>query len=132
VFTEATCCKDFKASGLVPLDAQVVLIALKYGCVPTETSKLRNTHEFGSQSNLIRESFTRSPVTASSSVSQLVKGAEHMLHQAVLLAARNTELEEQSAVMTKRKTRNLNASGSSMVVLWIMVRQQPRWPQRPL
>jgi hypothetical protein len=28
-----------------------------------------------------------------------------MLHQAVLLAARNTELEEQLAVMTKRKTR---------------------------
>jgi hypothetical protein len=28
-----------------------------------------------------------------------------MLHQAVLLAARITELEEQSAVITKRKTR---------------------------
>jgi hypothetical protein len=28
-----------------------------------------------------------------------------MLHQAVLLAARNTELKEQLAVMTKRKTR---------------------------
>jgi hypothetical protein len=28
-----------------------------------------------------------------------------MLHQAVLLAARNTELEEQLAVMTKRKSR---------------------------
>jgi hypothetical protein len=28
-----------------------------------------------------------------------------MLHQAVLLAARNTELEEQLAVITKRKTR---------------------------
>jgi hypothetical protein len=104
VFTDATCCKDFEASGLVPLDAQVVLIALKFGCVPTETSRLRNTHEFGSQSKLIRESFTRSPVTASSSFSQLVKGAEHML-QAVLLAARNTELEEQLAVMAKRKTR---------------------------
>jgi hypothetical protein len=28
-----------------------------------------------------------------------------MLHQAVLLAARNTELEEQLAVMTKRNLR---------------------------
>jgi hypothetical protein len=28
-----------------------------------------------------------------------------MLHQAVLLAAQNTELEEQLTVMTKRKTR---------------------------
>jgi hypothetical protein len=105
VFTEATCCKDFEASGLVPLHAQVVLIALKYGCVPTETSKLRNTHGFETQSKLIRESCTRSPVTASSRFSQLVKGAEHMLHQAVLLAARNTELEERLAVLTKRKTR---------------------------
>jgi hypothetical protein len=34
-----------------------------------------------------------------------VKGAELMLHQNVLLAARNKELEEQLAVMTKRKTR---------------------------
>jgi hypothetical protein len=34
-----------------------------------------------------------------------VKGAELMLHQAALLPARNNELEEQLAVMTKRKTR---------------------------
>jgi hypothetical protein len=42
---------------------------------------------------------------ASSSFSQLITGAEHMLHQAGLLAAQNTELEEQLAVITKRKTR---------------------------
>jgi hypothetical protein len=34
-----------------------------------------------------------------------VKGAELMLHQNALLAARNKELEEQLAVITKRKTR---------------------------
>jgi hypothetical protein len=34
-----------------------------------------------------------------------VKGAELMLHQNALLTARNNKLEEQLAVMTKRKTR---------------------------
>jgi hypothetical protein len=34
-----------------------------------------------------------------------VKGAELMLHQNALLAARNHELEEQLAVITKRKSR---------------------------
>jgi hypothetical protein len=53
----------------------------------------------------VSESFTRSPVAAQAGFSQLVKGAELMLHQNALLAARNTELEEQLAVMTKRKGR---------------------------
>jgi protein-disulfide isomerase-like protein with CxxC motif len=35
--------------------------------------------------------------------SQLVKGAKLMLHQNALLAAQNTKLEEQLAIMTKRK-----------------------------
>jgi hypothetical protein len=47
-------------------------IALKYGCVPHhyvqetpwQSKTPSNTHEFGSRSKLIRESFTRSPVTA--------------------------------------------------------------------
>jgi hypothetical protein len=34
-----------------------------------------------------------------------MKGAELMLHQNALLAARNNKLEEQFAVMTKRKMR---------------------------
>jgi hypothetical protein len=59
----------------------------------------------GSQSKLVRESFTQSPVTAQTGFSQLVKGAELMLHQNALLAARNHELEEQLAVTTKQKSR---------------------------
>jgi hypothetical protein len=64
-----------------------------------------NTHEFGSQSKLVRESFTRLPVTAQAGLSQPIKGGELMLHQNALQAARIHELEEQLAVITKRKTR---------------------------
>jgi hypothetical protein len=45
------------------------------------------------------------PVTAQAGFSQLIKGGELMLHQNALQAARISELEEQLAVMTKRKTR---------------------------
>jgi pyridoxal biosynthesis lyase PdxS len=53
----------------------------------------------------VSDSFTRSPVTAQAGFSQLIKGGELMLHQNALQAARIAELEEQLAVMTKRKTR---------------------------
>jgi len=115
VFTEDNCQKAFKAAGLVPLNAQVVLDRLEVRLrtppelllleTPWQSKTPSNTHEFGSQSKLVRESFTRSPVTAQTGFSQLVKGAELMLHQNALLAARNHELEEQLAIMTKRKSR---------------------------
>jgi hypothetical protein len=115
VFTTENCRKAFEAAGLVPLNAQVVLDRLEVRLrTPPEpllpemlwqSKTPSNTHEFGSQSKLVRESFTRSPVTAQTGFSQLVKGAELMLHQNALLAARNQELEEQLAVMTKRKSR---------------------------
>ena len=72
---------------------------------PWQSKTPSNTYEFGSQLKLVRDSFTRSPVTAQTGFSQLVKGAELMLHQNALLAARNYELEEQLAEMTKRKSR---------------------------
>jgi hypothetical protein len=115
VFTEENCRKAFEASGLVPTNAQVVLDRLEVRLYtppempPTETSwqskTPSNTHEFGAQSRLVSESFMRSPVTARSGFSQLVKGAEVMLHQNVLLASRVTELEEQLEIITKRKKR---------------------------
>jgi hypothetical protein len=115
VFTEAICRKAFKASGLVPLNAQIVLDRLEIRlCTPPapppqetpwQSKTPSNTHEFGSQLKLARKSFTRSPVTAQTGFSQLVKGAELMLHQNALLAARNHELEEQLAVTTKQKSR---------------------------
>jgi hypothetical protein len=72
---------------------------------PWQSKTPSNTHEFRSQSKLVRDSFTRLPVTAQAGFSQLIKGGELMLHQNALLAARNRELEEQLAVITKRKTR---------------------------
>jgi hypothetical protein len=115
VFTEENCRKAFEASGIVPINAQVVLDRLEVQLhtlpapllpeTPWQSKTLSNTHKFGSQSNLVRESFTQSPVTAQAGFSQLIKGSELMLHQNALLTARVHELEEQLAVVTKRKSR---------------------------
>jgi len=115
VFTTENCQKAFEASGLVPINAQVVLdrlqVRLRTPPAPLLQETLwqsktpSNTHKFGSQSKLVRESFTRSPTTAQAGFSQLVKGAELMLHQNALLVARNYELKEQLVVITKRKSR---------------------------
>jgi hypothetical protein len=115
VFTEENCRKAFEASGLVPINAQVVLDRLEVRLrtppapllqeTPWQSKTPSNTHEFGSQSKLVREALTRSPVTAQAGFSQLIKGGELMLHQNALLAARNRELEEQLAEITKRKSR---------------------------
>jgi hypothetical protein len=112
--TEAICRKAFEASGLVPLNAQVVLDCLEVRLrtppapllqeTPWQSKTLTNTHEFGSQSKLVSYSFTRSPVTAQAGFSQLIKSGELTLHQNTLQAARISELEEQLAVITKRKT----------------------------
>jgi hypothetical protein len=98
VFTEAICRKAFEASGLVSLNAQVVLDCLEVRLrtmpelllleMPWQSKTPSNTHKFGSQSKLVRKSFTRLPVTAQTGFSQLVKGAELMLHQNALHAAR--------------------------------------------
>jgi hypothetical protein len=90
------CCKAFKALGIVPLNAQVVLDRLKVRLrtplehllleTPWQLKTLSNTHEFGSQLKLVRESFTRSPIAAQAGFSQLVRGGELMLHQNALQA----------------------------------------------
>ena len=99
----------------MPINAQVVLDRLEVRLrtppapplpdTPWQSKTPSNTYEFGSQSKLVRESFTRSPVTAQTGFSQLIKGGELMLHQNALLAARVSELEEQLAEITKRKSR---------------------------
>ena len=90
VFTEANCCKAFGALGLVPINAQVVLDRLEVRLrtlpapppqeTPWQSKTPSNTHEFGSQSKLVHESFTQSPVIAQAGFSQLIKGGELMLH----------------------------------------------------
>jgi hypothetical protein len=104
VFTEENCRKAFKASVIVPINAQVVLDRLEVRLrtppapllleTPWQSKTPSNTHEFGSQSKLVRESFTRSPVTTQAGFSQLIKGGELMLHQNALLTARVYKLEE--------------------------------------
>jgi hypothetical protein len=115
VFTYDNCKKAFEASGLVPLDAQVVLDRLDVRLhtpppaplpeTPWQSKTPSNSYEFGSQSKLVRDSFIRSPTSAQEGFSQLIKGAEEMLHKNVLMEARVRELEEQLAEVTKRKGR---------------------------
>jgi hypothetical protein len=90
VFTEENCRKAFEASGLVPINAQVVLDRLEVRLrtplapllqeTPWQLKTLSNTYEFSSQSKLVREALTRSPVTAQAGFLQLIKGGELMLH----------------------------------------------------
>jgi hypothetical protein len=70
-----------------------------------ESQTLSNSYEFGSQLRLISSSFLRSPPEAKEGFLQLVKGAELMLYQNILQAVRITELKEQLAVLTKRRSR---------------------------
>ncbi len=115
MFTYNNCKKAFKASGLVPIDAQVVIDRLDVRLrtpppaplleTPWQSKTPNNTYEFGSQSKLVGQSFVRSPITAQEGFSKLIKGAEEMLHKNVLMEARVRELEEQLTEMTKRKAR---------------------------
>jgi hypothetical protein len=115
VFTYDNCKKAFEASGLVPVNAQVVLDRLEVQLhtpppvplpeTPWQSRTPSNTYEFGSQSKLVSERFVRSPKSAQEGFSQLVKGAELMLHQNVIMSSRITELEAQLAEVTKRKSR---------------------------
>ena len=115
VFTSDNCKKAFEAAGLVPIDAQRVIDRLDVRLhTPPQEAQLEipwtsrtpsNSHEFESQSKLVRESFVRSPTTAQEGFLKLIKGAEEMLHENVLIKARVRELEEQLAAVTKRRGR---------------------------
>lgn len=102
MFTEDNCREAFEAAGPVLINGHLVLDHLEVRLRTPPESLLPETPW---QSKLVRESFTPSPVTAQTGFSQLVKGAELMLHPNVLLVARKRELEEQLAVITKRNLR---------------------------
>jgi hypothetical protein len=115
VFTTENCKKAFEAAGLVPLNHAEVIDRLDVRLrtppqpptpeTPWQSKTPSNVHEFGSQSKLIRDSITTIPSVAHTGLEQLVKGAELMAHRSALMGAWITELEEQLAVMTKRKSR---------------------------
>ena len=100
-------------SGLVPLNPLMVLDYLKVRLytppapllleTPWQLKTPSNTLEFGSQLKLVKESFTKLPITAQSCFQQLIKGTELMLHQNALQKSRITKLKKQLAVITKRK-----------------------------
>ena len=115
VFTYENCKKAFEAAGLVPINAQRVLNRLEVRLrtpppvalpeSPWQSQTPSNTHEFGSQARLVSDAIVQSPEEARGGFSKLVKGAEEMLHQNAIQAARIHELEEQLAAITKRKAR---------------------------
>jgi hypothetical protein len=82
VFTEENCRKAFEAPGPIPLNAQFVLGRLEVRLrtllqpppedTPWQSETLMDTHEFGSQSKLVGDAFSRSPVTAQAGFSQLI------------------------------------------------------------
>jgi hypothetical protein len=81
--TKENCGKAFEAPGLVPINTQVVLDCLEvplhtlpellFPEMPWQSQTPSNTYNFGSQSKLVCESFTRLPVTAQTGFSQLAK-----------------------------------------------------------
>jgi hypothetical protein len=115
VFTYENCKKAFEASGLVPINAQRVLDRLDVQLhtppplplpeTPWQSQTPSNSYEFNSQAKLVSNAIVQSPEEARGGFSQLIKGAEIMLHQNVVQAARIHELEEQLAEITKRKSR---------------------------
>ena len=72
---------------------------------PWQSKTASNSAEFGSQSKLIRNKFGSSPASIKEGFSQLVKGAEGMLQQAVLMKQRIAHLEKENQGLSKRKSR---------------------------
>jgi hypothetical protein len=107
VFTEANCRKAFEASGLAPINAQVVLDRLEVRLrTPTtgNTMAIKNTKQYAQIWIPVKASKQLLYSIACYSPGLLLpayKGGKLMLHQNALQAARITELEEQLAVMTK-------------------------------
>lgn len=115
VFTLENCKKAFEASGLIPLDALVVIDrldvrlntppALPLPDEPWQSKRPKNAVELSSQAKLVMESIRKSPTAVTERLAQLAKGAESLAHQDVLMMGQLTELREQIEVLSKRKAR---------------------------
>ena len=115
VFTYKNCKKAFEASGLVPVDAQVVLDRLNVRLrtpspvplpeTPWQSQTPSNLYEFGFQSKLVSQAIVQSPTSAQEGFTQLIKGAESIMQQNVLISKRISKLEAQLTEITKRKGR---------------------------
>jgi len=115
--TESNIKASFRGAGLVPLDPEAVIskldVRLRTPTPPTtnnspwESRTPSNTIEFGSQSKLVRERIQRhvdsSPTSIVDSLDQLTKGAEVMMHSAVLLRKQVAELQATNEAATRRR-----------------------------
>ena len=110
VFTVENCKKAFKAAGLVPFNPAEVLDRLEVRLrtppdTPWQSKTPSNILEFGSQSKFVHDSIIKSPNTAQTALAQLVKGNKIVMHKNALIKTQLAEVEDQLAIITKRKSR---------------------------
>lgn len=110
---------SFRGAGLVPFNPDTVLLKLDVKLrTPTppatevaqwESKTPSNAAELGSQIALVRERIQRhqnsSPTLILKSLDQLTKGAELMMHSAVLLRSQVASLQKANEAATRRKKR---------------------------
>ena len=118
VFSKENICSSFRGAGLVPFDPEAVLskldIRLRTPTPPPvevtqwEAKTPSNARELGAQLTLIRDRIQRhqdsSPTSIISSINQLTKGAEMMMHSAVVLRERVAALQKANEAVTKRRS----------------------------
>jgi hypothetical protein len=110
---------SFRGAGLVPFNPESVLLKLNVVVrtpsplalpEPTWVSQTpTNARELQAQSTLVHERIQRhqssSPASIIASLSRLTKGAEKMVHSAVLIHEELSALQKANEVATKRKQR---------------------------
>jgi len=116
--TKSNILGSFRGAGLVPFNPEAVLSKLEVRLrtptppttedTPWESKTPSNPLELQSQSTLVRTRIQRhldsSPTSMLDSLDRLTKGAEIMMHSAVLLRARVTELQVANEAATRRKS----------------------------
>ena len=116
--TKENICSSFRGAGLVPYNAEAVLskldVKLRTPTPPAlevtlwEAKTPSNAHELEAQTTLVCERVRRhkssSPASIVAAIDQLRKGAEVMIHSAVLMRDRIASLERANeAALTRRQ-----------------------------
>ena len=128
VFSSDNIRSGFRATGLVPLDPEVVLSKLEIkprtpspplpSNTPWNPRTPSNAVEIGAQSTLIinriRTYASSSPTPLVELMQQFQRGAEIMVHTGTLLADRITKLEAANANASARKSRKRIQNGGTL------------------
>ena len=121
-FSSINIISSFRGAGLIPFEPGVVLskldVRLRTPTPPTpppantaswESRTPSNVQEMNFQSTLVRRRFQRhqnsSPTELLSELAKLTKGAEMMMHSAVLLRDQVVSLQKANEEVSKRKSR---------------------------